>query len=96
MKIYKLYTENKNRRFIEQMCNEEFDGFTVYETTGYWAGQKERSLVIEVLSSSAAIPVKLAKIAKAICGYNKQDTVLVSEQEVEACLYGVSGYLYKL
>lgn len=93
MKIYKVYTENKNRKFIEKLFNEEFSGFTIYEAIGYWQGHKEKSLVIEIISSSSAAPVKLAKIAKAICGYNEQDTVLVSEQEIDACIYGVSGYI---
>lgn len=96
MKAYRLYTERKNIKFINRLFNESFKGFTIYETTGYWNGRKEKSIVYEVITSDAAAMLKLTSIAKAICGYNKQDTVLVRSSEVNSKIVGLSGILVSL
>ena len=84
MKIYRLYTENKHRSFIEHLVARYFSGFTIYKAIGYWQGKKEKSLVIEIVSDSGGAYVFINLICKAICGYNKQQTVMVLTSEINS------------
>jgi len=89
--LYKIQTENKRRKFIEQLISEHFAGFSIYTQTGYWQGEREKSLCIEIISDSPAAVLKITKICRAICGYNKQDCVLVQTIPAEMKLIGISG-----
>lgn len=77
MKCYKLYTQNKRKKWIEQLISEYFNSFTIYKATGRYGGIRERTLVIEIITNSPASEYKLDKIQKSICGYNTQDAVLI-------------------
>ena len=89
--LYRLHTENKHKKFIEQLVSEHFAGFSIYMQTGYWQGKREKSLCIEIVSDSPAAALKINKICKAICGYNKQDCVLIQTIPAEIKLIGISG-----
>lgn len=44
------------------IVSEEFDGFTTSEIVGYWKGQRERTLKIEIVTEEAdAVLVRLCK-----------------------------------
>ena len=92
-KLYRLFTERKNVNAILRFVGQEFGGFTVYETIGYWQGKKERSLCIEIAVDkiTADIPYKISSICWMICGYNNQNCVLVQVLDVESQLIGQSG-----
>jgi hypothetical protein len=96
MKLYRIYTQNKNKKFVLKLVSESFPGFTVYEETGFWQGVKEKSLIIEIITSAADAKLKLNRICKAICGYNDQDTILLFEQECKTEIIGVSGVYEEL
>ena len=83
MKLYRICTENKNREQVEQAVGILFDGFTVYETTGYWQRKQEASLVIEILAEDEDRS-KVKSIATTIRDFNKQECVLVQVMEIEA------------
>ncbi len=89
--LYRIQTQNKRRKFIERLVSEHFAGFSIYAQTGYWQGKREKSLCIEIVSDSLATALKINKICKAICGYNKQDCVLVQTIPAETKLIGISG-----
>lgn len=89
--LYRIQTENKRRKFIEQLVSEHFAAFSIYTQTGYWQGKREKSLCIEIVSDSLAAPLKINKICRAICGYNKQDCVLIQTIPAEIKLIGISG-----
>jgi len=91
MNLYRIQTENKRRKFIEQLVSEHFAGFSIYTQTGYWHGKREKSLCIEIVSDSPAAALDINGMCKAICGYNKQECVLVQTIPVETKLIGVSG-----
>jgi hypothetical protein len=93
MKIYRLLTERKNVSTILRFVGQEFGGFTIYETVGYWQGRKERSLCIEIAigKETADIPYKISCICRTICSYNDQTCVLVQVLDVETQLIGQSG-----
>lgn len=89
--LYRIHTENKHRRFIERLVSEHFAGFSIHVQIGYWQGKREKSLCIEITSDSPAAVLKITRICKAICGYNKQDCVLIQTIPAEMKLIGISG-----
>ena len=46
--LYRLFTENKNLKVVENIVSRYFEGFTILKADGYWKLIKEGSLVIEV------------------------------------------------
>ncbi len=81
MKFYRIYTENKNRKGVEEIVASCCDGFTISEARGYWKGSKENALVIEILTE---YPHLLRDICVGIKNLNQQEAVLYTEQEVKA------------
>lgn len=83
MRLYRIYTEDKNRERIEEEVSKYFDGFTIYEAIGYWKREKEKSLVIEILRSGWDYKQGTAEtLAENIRILNKQEVVLLTEQKV--------------
>jgi len=81
MKLYRIYTENKNLEGIKMILNRAFESYTLLEGIGVWKGTEENSLIIEVLS---AIPPAYFKIvAEDIKELNKQEAALLTVQETE-------------
>jgi len=66
------------------MISEYFGGFTAYKTLGYWNAKPEKSVVIEIITDNSLAELYLEKIQKKIEGYNQQDSVLITKNEVEA------------
>ena len=90
MKLYRIHTENKHRKFIEQLVSERFDGFSIYKQVGYWRGKREKSLCVEIMSDSPAAEWNISRMCKAICGYNKQECVLVQTIPVKVEFIGIN------
>jgi hypothetical protein len=91
MKLYRLFTERKNVKNLMMLISESFGGFTIYETTGYWSGKKERSLCIEIAGNETDIPLRMNRLCRQICGYNKQECVLVQIVDVEIQYISTGG-----
>jgi hypothetical protein len=68
MNMYRICTENKRKKWICNLVAGHFGGFTVYKTMGYYKGQREKSLVIEIVTDSPADSLKIIRICKSICG----------------------------
>jgi len=81
MKLYRIYTEDKNRKKVLWLVGHEFSGFTVIKTTGYWNHESERSLIIEVLADELKKPT-VQQLCELIRSLNNQDSVLMTETEV--------------
>ncbi len=75
-KTYRIFTEDKNRGNVETLAAMFFDGFTMYEARGYWKGNIESSLVIEICADHTDRP-KIDSLAMAIKFNNAQSAVLV-------------------
>ncbi len=82
MRRYRLYTEDKDRGYIEHLFNVTFDSFTVYKTVGFWKGSKEKSLVFEVIEEGGGL-YPLKHIAKEIKEHNKQQAVLITYETIQ-------------
>ena len=83
MKQYRLYTEDKNRKWLIREVSKHFMSFTVYNVIGFWKGKQEKSLVIEILSDHLIPAVKFSLLCKAICGYNRQACVVVTTSDCD-------------
>lgn len=75
--LYRIFTENKNQKEIEQVINKYYEGYTLIKGEGFWRLQKENSLIIEIVTEDA--DAKISAIATDIKSINKQDTVLVQK-----------------
>lgn len=84
MKLYRIYTEDKGK-VPEQLARQYLDAFTVYSGFGFWKGNDETCLVIEVLDNSPLGPIghKVIALAKRIKEMNEQEAVFVACQNVE-------------
>jgi hypothetical protein len=72
--VYRIYTEDFNRQAVVSAVSETFDSFTLHETTGYFKGKAEKSIVIEIVEAREE---DIAVVATAIRAINGQKTVLV-------------------
>ncbi len=79
--VYRIYTEDTNRTQLLILVSSNFEGFTLYNATGYWKGVPESSLVIEILGTQDLAP-KIKALAHNIRVLNKQECVLVTTAKV--------------
>lgn len=91
MKIYRLYTQNKHYRWLCQLVAANFDGFTIQKQTGYWQNKAEKSLCVEIIDGSNSAPFRIKRMCQAICGYNKQQCVMVVEIEAKSVQFISAG-----
>ncbi len=85
--VGRLYTEDVGRDSIVAAVREEYDGFTLYPTVGYWKGIEERSVMVEVIApvweGITEVRHSMTRIAKAIKVANNQQAVLITYGYVE-------------
>ena len=88
---YTIYTENKNLAKIETILNDSFiiEGYTIIKTQGYWQGQKEEALKIEILLEPCN-KLNYTSILKTICkkikAVNKQEAVFLTVEKIKVYL----------
>jgi len=82
---YRIYTEDLNLDLIETAASIRFDSFSITHQTGYWHGQSEPSIVIEVLGTHADSG-KVQSLALWIKAKNNQEAVLVTRETVSGQL----------
>ena len=71
--IFRIYTEEKNKREIVRLTGKTFDNFTMQPTLGYYKGKPEKSIVIEIIGARAS---EVRKLALSIKKMNGQKSVL--------------------
>lgn len=88
--MIRLFTENKNKDEVIAILGRHFDGFTVSEGVGYYKGQPEKSLIVDLmLQESAEADVEIANAVAEIGEYNNQESILVQR------LQGAAGLAYR-
>ncbi len=75
---YRIFTEDVNRDKILELAGKRFKGFTVTTGTGYFEGQPEAALILEIVTSDTP---GVALLAEEIRKANSQQSVLVSRIE---------------
>lgn len=73
--LYRIFTEDVNRRGIIRILDAEFTGYTVMYGRGSWMGAPEASLIIEVVG--ARLMRRIRTVAQKIKTLNKQKEVLI-------------------
>ena len=74
--IYNIYTEDKNRVTLLNLISDRFPSFTLFEAQGYWKGNSEATLVIQIIARAKAKP-SIYRLAREIATVNDQEAVLV-------------------
>ncbi len=82
MKIYRIYTEDKPN--LAALASGYFDSFTLLKGIGYWKGVPEPCVIIEVIQTQGFIAPEVRALAREIKSENHQETVLITEQNIEA------------
>ena len=78
---YRVYTERKYN--IERITSKCFDGFTLYETVGFWKGKKEKSICIEIIGKAKDYR-QVKFLANKIKHINNQESVYVTQEKIHA------------
>lgn len=78
--MFRIYTEDKNRRKVEAILNKLFYGYTLIQAVGAWKGKTEKSLVIELDGVPRA---RVEQAAREIKAANNQEAVLIQKIEAE-------------
>ncbi len=82
--IFRIYTEEKNKRDILRLVEKAFDNFTLQPTLGYYKGEPEKSIVIEIVGArEPAVKEMALKIRK----MNGQKSVLIIKLRGQAKTY---------
>jgi len=76
--LYRIYTENKNKRDVLALASGYFPGFTAFDGQGYWQGAAESSLVLEIVAPKTQ-KNEVESLAKHIKEFNTQEAVLLQE-----------------
>lgn len=76
--MYRLYTEDLNRDSLVRTIGQHFPSFTLIPALGYWQGQSEASLIIEIATEDSGAILKLTESIRIL---NSQSSVLVSSVE---------------
>lgn len=87
--IVRITTERKNVKWMSRLISQFYSGFTIYNTTGYWYGVREKSIVFEIDTMDdklITLDLNIKMIVKKICGYNQQQCVLVQKIESDSCV----------
>lgn len=72
--IYRIYTEEKNKKAIVRLVAEHFESFTLQPTLGYYRRKPEKSIVIEIVGANAD---QIRRLAERIRKMNGQKSVLI-------------------
>ena len=75
--LYRIFTENKNHRQVEKIINKYFSGFSILKSNGFWRLQREKSLIIEIVTSDTDKLIN--DLAGEIKKLNKQEAILIQK-----------------
>lgn len=75
--LYRIFTQNKNHKEIESIISKYFEGFSLIKSTGFWRLQREKSLIIEIITDDTDKLIN--DLAKEIKETNKQEAILIQK-----------------
>jgi acetolactate synthase regulatory subunit len=81
--VFRIYTEEKNKRDILRLAAQQFESFTIQPTLGYYKGKAEKSIVIEFVGASER---SVTRLALRIQKMNGQKSVLVMKVKAQTKL----------
>ena len=83
IRLYRIYTEDKNRAEVQKIASSRFEAFTLLEGNGFWRGVREACLILEFVTDDAKLVGEVAQLIKTT---NEQEAVLVVSSEVDSQL----------
>ena len=87
MKAYRIMTEDVNHDMVVSLTSARFPCFSVYTGLGYWQGNGEANLTIEIIDVDGNIGADMVEgLAMAIKIANRQEAVLWTATEIEGKL----------
>lgn len=92
--IYVGYDDEDEERtakavIISLMSRAEIKGYTMYSAQGFWEGQEEKAIIIEVIGDNADLDFGLAEVAHSL-RHNEllmQDSVYVVTELVDLVVF---------
>lgn len=85
MKLYRIYTENKNLKGIKALLNHDIESYTLLQGVGIWCKKEEKCLIIEIISEIDEKYFEM--IASGIKELNNQQAVLLTVSGIESKLF---------
>jgi hypothetical protein len=73
-KVFRIYTEEKNKKAIIELALKRFESFTIQPTVGYYRGKREASVVLEFVGAKRK---EIEEFAGTIRVMNGQKSVLI-------------------
>jgi hypothetical protein len=86
MKLYRIYTENKNLNKVRNLLNVCFECYTIIDGQGTWKSKGEKSIIVELILNGEVNEKRVYAVAESIKTINKQEAVLITAHEVETRL----------
>ena len=82
--LYRIFTEDVNRKKVCDICTRFFNSYTMFTAVGVWNGIAENSLCIEVssLEQDGHLALRVTSAVAEIREVNKQEAVLVQKINV--------------
>lgn len=75
--MFRIFTEDLNRNKIIDTLARQFSGFAIIPVIGFWKGEREDGLTIEIVTANFRNDVvKVRQICREIKVFNNQDAVL--------------------
>ena len=71
---YDIYTENKNKPWIQELATARFGSFTIFTAEGSFQGVQEGSLIISVIDTE---PSFVQQFAEEVKRWNEQQAVMI-------------------
>lgn len=81
-----IYTEYIHSRHIAEIVSKYFADFSMFSGIGHYGGEKERCLVIEIISSDANDETMIIAICREINTINHQECCLVTAEQVDVMI----------
>ena len=78
--LYRIYTEDKSN--LANLTSNYFDGFTILKGIGYWQGEAEPCVIVEIIDSKDKWLTVIA-LALDIKEANKQQAVLITQTSLD-------------
>lgn len=83
--VYRLYTEDKNRDATMKLIGTQFANFTTSLGSCYWHGQKEYTIVIEIVDDGQCKNMlkRIKALVSGIKALNSQEEILLAVSKAD-------------
>lgn len=88
MARFRIYTEYVHTRHIAEIVNKYFAAYSMFSGIGHYENEKERCLVIEIITDVESALVDIEVVCREINQANRQDCCLVTVEKVEVFYVG--------